>query len=229
MKFSSKENGLGDLLLFTSIFKYFPLKYTMQIPVSAQRFHILFKGLAHVEITDNIQPLQDLGQPYEHCAVQKLRNFIGNYALKTNHLPLVLYFDEDKNEKAIKILLGKKNPVIINPCCSPKWAETRNMPKDSVKDLIGHLKRQGRDIIYCSNSENRMNLDSIAEEIVDLDLATYIHLLRNCGFYCGANTGDMHLAAAVGCKCVVYNPKSGGGFNQSNWCYDHPNITNLTW
>lgn len=89
------------------------------------------------------------------------------------------------------------------------------------------LKKQAKTPIICQSSSNVMNIEGTS--LMDLDLKKYICLLRMCKTYMGANTGDEHLATAVGCKTYVFQPKDGNGFSSSEWNYNHPNSEYYNW
>jgi ADP-heptose:LPS heptosyltransferase len=231
MKFGPKRGsaGLGDVLLFTSICKYFPMKFTVQLYPEISRFAILFDHIAEVEITDFVNVLPDINNPSSHCSIEKLRNFFGKDADKFNHLPLVLHFNENSQKKALSILEGIKNPIVFNPFCSKRWSHIRNMPQEHIETTIKQFQTQGVTPIGCYHSDNYKKISGIDNQLIDLDLSVYIHLLRIAGQYVGSNTGDMHLAAAVGCKVYCFNPPSQPEFDHKNWLYNHPSITNFIW
>lgn len=229
MIIGTRSTGLGDILLFTGVCKYFPMQHKMQLLPSVSRFSILFDHLAEVEITEDIQQFPDINYPSGHACAEKLRNFLGSMADKCNLLPLVLHFDIDAHEKALGILEGIENPVIFNPYCAKHWSHIRNIPEPLTKTIIHELQEQNKTPIGCYSTKNYQEITGVGKEIFDLDLSTYIHLLRIVGEYVGANTGDMHLAAAVGCKITCYNPHSQSEFNHKNWLYQHPTVTNIIW
>lgn len=229
MKIGTKSTGLGDILLFTGVLKYFPMQHTMQLLPEVERFRILFDGLANVEITEDIEQFHDTTHPITHSSTEKLRHFLGSLADTCNPLPLVLHFDIDAQEKAVSILDGIQNPVIFNPYCAKHWAHLRNMPAKLIEEAVRQLKDMGKTPIGCYSSQNYQEVTGVNKEIMDLDLSTYIHLLRIVGEYVGSNTGDMHLAAAVGCKVTCFNPPSQSQFNHKNWLYNHPTVTNYIW
>lgn len=229
MIIGTRSTGLGDILLFTGVLKYFPMQHTMQLLPEVARFSILFDGLAEIEITENILQLEDINYPSAHASTEKLRNFFGSLADTCNPLPLVLHFDIDAHEKAISILEGIDNPVIFNPYCAKHWSHVRNMPQKLVEEVVKKLKHEGKTPIGCYSSKNYQEVTGVQKEVFDLDLSTYIHLLRIVGEYVGTNTGDMHLAAGVGCKITCYNPPSQAQFNHKNWLYQHPTVKNIIW
>lgn len=229
MKVGTQSTGLGDILLYTSVFKHFPMQHTIQLLPEVSRFSVLFDHLAEVEITDQPSVLADVKYPITHASTEKLRNFFGSTADTCNNLPLVLHFDIDAHEKAVGILEGVNNPVIFNPYCAKHWSHLRNMPAPLVERTIAELKYEGKTPVGCYSSKNYQEVTGVNKEVIDLDLSTYIHLLRIAGEYVGTNTGDMHLAAAVGCKITCYNPPSEAVFNHKNWLYQHPTITNYIW
>ena len=229
MIIGTKSTGLGDILLFTGVLKYFPMQHTIQLLPEVSRFSILFDGLAKVEITENIQQFKDVNYPVTHASTEKLRGFIGSTADTCNPLPLVLHFDIDAHERAISILEGIKNPVIFNPYCAKHWSHMRNMPAKLSEIVVEELKYEGKTPIGCYSSKNYQEVTGVNKQVLDLDLSTYIHLLRIVGEYVGTNTGDMHLAAAVGCKITCYNPPSQSQFNHKHWLYNHPTVVNHIW
>ncbi len=231
MKFGPKRDaaGLGDVLLLTAICKYFPMQHTIQLYPEYSRFSILFDHLANVEITEDVNILHEISSPTAHGATEKLRNFFGRMADSCNVLPLVLHFDTNAHQKALAILDGVEKPVIFNPFCSKHWAHVRDMPPDTIGFALRKMKESGKNAIGCYGADRYQNINGVSKEIFGLDLSTYIHLMRISGEYVGANTGDMHLAAAVGCKVTCFNPPSQAGFNHTNWLYKHPNITNIIW
>ena len=215
-KFGSSTNGLGDLLLLTSICKFFPNKFTIQIPKNKEKYSILFWGLAEVEITDDINILPDIGNG--HYATRKLRNFFSNPLVLDNR-PLVLYSDLESEEWANNFLQDKKNPIILTPNCSKQWASIRNMPKKLALDFLN----SSEEAILMINSENEFESNHKIK-LIDLDLKKTICLFRKVGFYVGCNTGDEHLATAVGCRTFVYQPQHPS-FNKEEWNYKHRNNT----
>ena len=227
MKFGSKTSGLGDVLLLTAICKYFPSKFTIQLPKEKERFKILFTGLAEVEICDQseIQTLQDLGTG--HYATRKLRNFFGDVADGMDNRPLVLYSNPEDEKWAYEFLKDIGPAAVVTPTCSKEWASVRNMPQKAIDYAINRIKSTGAKPIICQSSANR--IETSEKELVDLDLSKYISLLRRVGGYCGANTGDEHLATAVGCMTYVFQPKDGNGFVSSEWNYDHPCSSYYIW
>lgn len=227
MKFGTKSTGLGDTLLLTSVCKYFPNKFVIQLDEKQARFKSLFFGLANVEICkkEDIFELKEIGD--DHYATRKLRNFFGEMADGLDNRPLVLYADMDSEKWAFEFLKDKPNPLIFVPTCSKQWSKIRDIPDDIVNELIDAFKKTNRSIIVCQSSSNYKNIGGI--DLIDLDLKKYISLLRRVGFYIGANTGDEHLATALGCKTVVYQPKDGNGFFSREWNYKHLNSEYFIW
>lgn len=213
IKFGSKTNGLGDMLLLTSICKYAPMKYTIQIPEKQKRFSILFQGLANVEITENINTIPDIGGG--HYAVRKLRNIYGNLADVLDNRPLVLYSDSESEIWANNFLIEKcnnKTPVILQPNCSKQWNHVRAIPSKIYENIKKELLKQNVFLIDVSEMET-------------IDLKKYICLLRKVGVYFGSNTGDYHLAVSVGALCNIYEPHNNQFFQDYEWNYKHPSIS----
>jgi hypothetical protein len=227
MKFGSCTNGLGDLLLLTAVCKYFPGQFTIQIPTGKERFKILFAGLAKVEICNSaeIQPLPDLGSG--HYATRKLRNFFGDTADGLDNRPLVFYSNKEHLKWAQDFIEKTGPSVVLVPTCSKEWANVRNLPKKIFDSALEIIKSNGFKPLICQSSANRATTSEL--ELIDLDLSKYIALLRTTGIYWGCNTGDEHLAAAVGCETHVFQPKDGNGFISREWNYEHPNSNYYTW
>ena len=227
MKFGNSVHGLGDTLLLTSICKYFPNEFTVQIPHEKSKFSILFEHLAKVELCtqSEIRPLLEIG--IGHYSTRKLRGFFGSVANSMDNRPLVLYSDYKSEKWAHEFLKDKPNPIVFAPNCSTTANETRNIPDKSVSNILDAFKKNGQTAIICQMSSNYRKIDGI--ELVDIDLRNYIALLRQVGFYAGANTGDEHLATAVGCKTFVYQPVNNDKFKSYEWNYNHPNSLYYNW
>lgn len=226
MKISSLTYGLGDTLILTSVCRYFPKKFTVQLPPEKSHYSILFDHLSEVEICEKEQmtKLPDIGGG--HFATRKLRNFFGDAADGLDNRPLVLFSDKDSEVWASEFLKDKKNPCILVKNCSKYWSETRSIPDDLFTVILETVKKTHTPII-CQSSSNYTETKEI--EFVDLDLKKYIALLRQSGFYYGPNTGDEHLATAVGCRTVVWQPNDSQNFQSSEWNYFHPNSIYLNW
>jgi hypothetical protein len=221
MKFGSKTNGMGDILLLTGICKYFPNKFIIQIPKDQERFSIFFDKLAEVEISNEINYLDDIGDG--HYTTRKLRNFFGDDADSLDIRPQVLYNNIEDDKWAEDYIKDKTNPVIVVPTCSKSWAELRNVPKDLMDMVIKSLVADGKTPIICQSSLNKYSYTEY-NSIVDLDISKYISLLKICGNYVGANTGDMHLAIGLGLDCTIIQPKPCTIFNPEEWCYKNEKI-----
>jgi ADP-heptose:LPS heptosyltransferase len=226
-KFGSITSGLGDILLLTSICKYFPNKFTIQIKKDQERFKILFDGLAlNVEITENIQYIPEVGSG--HYALRKLRHFFNEKAEYLDFRPLVLYSDIESEEWAHNFLSKYNNPIIFTPHCSPHHANSRNIPRNISEQIIDQSLKNNLTPIISQNSKNKLEID-YEHQIFDLDLKKYICLLRKAGGYIGANTGDMHLAIATQCQCTIFQPANSDKFNPSEWNYPHQIIKYYQW
>lgn len=221
IKFGSKTNGMGDILLLTGVCKYFPNKFVIQIPHAQKRFSIFFEGLAETEITDQPNYLPDIG--LGHYTTRKLRNFLGNDANSLDVRPAVLYNDIESSEWASEYLKDKPNPVIVVPTCSKQWSHVRNIPRHLIDASIEQLIDNGNTPIICQSSVNSYDYNGYIN-LHDLCIKKYISLLRQAGSYCGANTGDMHLAIGVGAKCTIIQPRPSSLFNPQEWCYEHKDI-----
>lgn len=226
MKISSPTYGLGDTLILTSVCKYFPKTFTVQLPPEKSQYSILFDHLAEVEICEKekMTHLPDIGSG--HFATRKLRNFFGDDADGLDNRPLVLFSDKDSEIWASRFLKDKRDPCIVVKNCSKFWSKTRSIPDDLFPVILETIKKTHTPIV-CQSSLNYTETKEI--EFIDLDLKKYIALLRQTGFYYGPNTGDEHLAAGVGCRTVVWQPKDCQNFQSSEWNYHHPNSVYLNW
>lgn len=220
-KFGTITHGLGDILILTSVCKYFPKKFIVQLPQNKKRFSILFEGLAEVEITDSITPLPDLG--YGHYSTTKLRNFFNNTADFLDNRPLVLYSDAESEIWAKNYLQNLSNPIIFVPNCSKQHHAIRSLPQNLSDKIYGECIKNNLTPVVCEFSDNKTNYSNCLK-LCDLDLKKYVCLLRRCGRYIGANTGDMHLAISVGCLTNVYQPNDCFSFSKDQWNYNHPSI-----
>jgi hypothetical protein len=221
IKFGSKTTGMGDIILLTSVCKYFPNKCIIQLPPDKEKYSILFDGIADVEITENPEYLDDVG--FGHYSAIKLRNFFGELADYLDLRPLILHSTVESEKWAIDYLRDKPNPVIVVPTCSPQWKEIRNVPKELVNEQINVLISAGLTPILCQSKQNYYDYPNL-NNLFDLDLSKYICLLRRVGQYIGANTGDKHLAIGVGCVARIFQPKLCNLFNPFETSYKHPSI-----
>lgn len=223
IKLSSSSHGMGDILLLTAVSKHLIAnnnKPIVFLPPKIKRFSILFDGLADVKIEDSQQYLLDIGNG--HYTTRKLRNFFEDANLLDNR-PLVLYSDKESEIWAENYLSNKKNPIIFVPHCAKQWHEVRSLKEDLQKKLLENLKLDNLYPIICQSSSNPISFE-YENVLTDLDLNKYISLLRKVGVYIGCNTGDMHLAVAVGANCQVIQPQNHPLFNEDEWNYKHPSI-----
>jgi len=229
MNISSTTWGLGDGLLLTAICKIFPNKIDVHIPPDKQRFEKLFKGLANVKISSKEDcdkfAIPDIGGG--HYTTRKLRYLFGSLADSLDNRPLVLYFNEEDEQWASEYLKDKNNPVIFTPTCSPQWANVRNIPHSLAVKIYDNIVKCGGTPIVCQSKDNYYDIGE--HKLFDLEIGKYIALLRQAKMYHGANTGDYHLAVAVGCNTTVYEPEDGPMFTSSEWDYVHPNHKYIRW
>lgn len=227
---ASDQHGLGDTLMLTSLAKNITEPVTVQLPKKVERFSILFDKLAVVEVIDDdkfrgYRKTSNFGcGPYVR---QKLRGFFRNEAEYMDIRPLVLHTKPSSELWAAEYLLDKPNPVIFVPTCSPQWASVRNLPVKLAHSVYAELREKGFTPIVCQSSSNFLDIGE--HQLTDLDLSKYICLMRQVGFMVGANTGDEHLATAVGCKIIIYQPEDHSLFSSSEWNYIHPNSTYCIW
>jgi len=224
VKLSCPSHGLGDTLLLTSVCKHFlanKKKAVVSLPVKIQRFSILFDGLADVVIEDGNYHMPDIGGG--HYATRKLRNFFPN-AEHLDYRPLVLHSNPESEAWAAKYLADKPRPLIVVPNCAKQWHQVRSIEPLQFKHLLYQVRMVGFTPIICSNSSNPVVVDEGHHVLTDLDLSRYICLMRQAGQYFGCNTGDLHLAVAVGAECQVFQPSDHPLFSREEWDYKHPTI-----
>ena len=220
------SQGLGDVLLITSIAKFFPNELTVQIPTEQSRFNILFKGLAKVEncLPEDLIPLHDYGGG--HYARRKLRRFFGADAENLDVRPLILYSDPDSELWAAEYLKDKPNPLIVCPFVAKAWSQVRDLPFDIIQEILAGAKLKNQTPIIIQSGEQKWDCATLD----NLDLPKLICLMRQAGRVTTANTGLYHLAVAVGALVECYQPEDGPLFNSNEWCYkDHPTIKHYTW
>ena len=103
------------------------------------------------------------------------------------------------------------------------------MPKNIAERALTELRRQECTPIFCLSSKNLYKTDC-ENQLIDLDIKKYICLLRRVAVYFGCNTGDMHLAVAVGAMVNTFQPNVRGvTFNRVEWDYRHPSVKYFLW
>jgi hypothetical protein len=197
-----------------------------------ERFAVFVNGIADIEIVKDMpyhellrkgNSLPDIGRG--HYTIRKLRNYFGNKAEILDIRPMILYSDMESESWVNDYLKDKPSPVIIAPMCSPNAKDIRGMKEELTINLINQLQNSGHTPILCLSSSYDYNV-KINNTLKDLCIKKYICLLRRVGVYFGANTGDFHLAVAVGALANVFQPKyDPSKFDPEEWCYNHPSIT----
>lgn len=230
MRVSCGNYGMGDTLLMTSVCKYFPFKFTIMLPKDQERYRLFFDNLANVEIIENIPfelltqySLKKIGDG--HYATRMLRSLFGSeYGDLIDNRPLVLSTNFSSDKWVSNFLSNKRNPVVVSPMCSPLAKEIRGIPEVECRKIIRVLESRGYTPILMLSTSYQYSADICDNILIDLDLSKYISLLRKCGIYYGSNTGDKHLAVAVGAETHVFEPKNHPMFNPLEWDYNHPSI-----
>lgn len=225
---SSDQHGLGDTLMLTSLAKNITEPVTVQLPKKVERFSILFDKLADVEIIDDDKFRGYKNTPNFGCGPyvrQKLRGFFHNEAEYMDIRPLVLHTKPSSELWAAEYLKDKPSPIIFVPRCSPEWASVRNIPRHILDNLLWTYR--GHSVIVCQSSKNFVDIGE--HQLIDLDLSKYICLLRQVGACVSANTGDMHLAIAVGATVGCYQPEDHNLFTSSEWEYKSNQVQYYTW
>lgn len=223
IELSSPSNGLGDVLLLTAVCKNLLARgelATVILPPQIERFSILFDGLASVEIREPTSFTPDIGSG--HYATRKMRNLFPDADLRDNR-PLVLHSDPEAEQWASDFLSKYKNPIIFVPHCAKQWHDVRSFSLERTVRSLDELIKLDYQPIICESSNNPIPICS-EHILTDLSLSKYISLLRKVGHYFGCNTGDFHLAVAVGAISLVFQPKNNPFFNEEEWNYRHPSI-----
>lgn len=223
IELSSPSNGLGDVMLLTAVCKNLLARgelATVILPPQIERFSILFDGLANVEIREPTSFTPDIGGG--HYATRKMRNFFPDADLLDNR-PLVLHSDPESEQWAEDYLSNNENPIIFVPHCAKEWHNIRSFSFERSINSIENLIKIGYQPIVCENSNNPVSI-SASRKLTDLNLSKYISLLRKVGEYYGCNTGDFHLAVAVGASATIIQPKNNPLFNQTEWNYNSSTI-----
>lgn len=227
MILNSSQYGLGDTILLTSVARHLK-NPTVQLPVRQQRFEILFRGLANVDIYQEVNPtLRDVGEG--HYALRKLRGIFGSAAENMDYRPIVYADKMSEGSKRFvenHYLRGKRNPVVICPFVAKQWSAVRDIPYDLVKEIIGGAKYRGETPIVVQDSD----VDWGVETLRSLHLEDLICLMARCKKLYTANTGVYHLGVALGMNVECYMPPDSHLFQSSEWCYfNEPTIKHVTW
>jgi hypothetical protein len=229
MKVTCGNYGMGDTLLMTAICKYFPFKFTILLPKDQEKFKIFFDNLAKVEITDNVpfeimtkNSLPKLGNG--HYTTRMLRGIFGSYGDLIDNRPLVISSNFSADTWTYEYLKDKPNPVIVSPMCSALAKDIRGISENDCSKIIELLKRKRYTPILILSSSYTYDKNIAEHVLIDLEITKYLSLMKKVGLYYGSNTGDKHLAVAVGAETHVFEPENHPMFNPSEWDYNHPTI-----
>lgn len=108
--------------------------------------------------------------------------------------------------KWVGSLKAKKPLLIFHTACAPQWSHVRSRPEEWWKPIREALSEKF-DLVGDSKTP----------------LRTLAARYRAVGRYFGVNTGNWHLAMAVGCKCLVVDADACEGYDPSLWRYSLPN------
>lgn len=211
--------GLGDVLTYTPIFKYYKNAFVRFIDNDkARKVSILYDGLCKYDffkdnVGDNINGNVDVAT---HTAARRLlqlnlghispipkinsylnyidkaKDILNNYDLDPNKENLAIVADPAGSHDA-DLTFGKVRMMDLE-----RWEKILFKLKDKYNLLQFGLSHKTTKLPY-------------TKPILDLDIGT----LSACYFiikkYVGVDTGDYHLMLSVGGKCCVFSPANNEG------------------
>jgi hypothetical protein len=218
--------GIGDLLTYTPIFKYY--KNCLVKMIDNEKGHIgapLFNDLCSVVFEKNVGDNINGNVPYQtHTAAKRL------IQLGLTHVsPIPEIIIKDKEILKGVEILNKYNIDISKPILAivadangshnieNTFGKTRMMSLDRWESLLSHLSKYYQLIQF--GLSNKITDLPYTTKILDLnirDLASCYKVIRK---YLGIDTGDYHLMIAIGGKSIVFCPKNGEGNEHPYWTW----------
>lgn len=218
MILSSINDGMGDILLLTSIAKYFP-SAEIHLQPTAARFSRFFRDISSkIVITENIIPVPEIGN--DHYAKRKLRGISPDLADKC-YLPYVSC-NRQELEEGMSLIEKYHNPIVLVANSSLRWKHEREPKEPFFQNIVDRLNGLGTTVLQFGVSQNFTQLRGTIP-ILDLDMETLIKYYAAIKRFIGVDTGDTHLMLALGGQCDVYIPRFGSRMPHE-WNYDHPHI-----
>lgn len=199
--------GLGDTLAITPLAAQLGQRAVMCLPKDIERFSPLFDGLCDVKITDQYPVFPNPGNG--RFIESKLRMF-GYQCEDGKTVPkIVLKHGENVNAGKWASALRSRKPLLaFHTSCASKWAHVRSRPVEWFAPI--KLELENHFTLITEDESNPTPLRTLA--------ARY----KKIGLYFGVNTGNWHLAMAVGCKCLVIDADECDGYNPALWRYSLP-------
>lgn len=192
------ECGLGDLLVMLR-YREFKPDMIITLPTKAAHLAPLFYGVAPVFVTDH--PAQ----------APKAR---------PGAVPMLELTQSE-------ILDGQSwasdfdCPIILKVNCAKRWAHLRETDSKKWQDLVSGV--QPRTVIQIGIGSHFTPLNGTVK-ILNSDIRKMAALMKAVGVYVGVDTGEMHMAMAIGCKCFVARPKDCSDYPYSMWQYNESNM-----
>lgn len=199
--------GLGDTLTVTPLAERLGNKSIMCLPPSIERFAPLFHGLCPTKITEDAPVFPNTGKRFIES---KLMQF--GFTDFTPGTVLPIFRLTDSEIKQGTEWLAEQNPdkppLVVHTNCVKIWSHVRSRPPEFFHPILDVLRQSFAIVEIPDETDLRM-------------LAAYY---RAVGRYFGVNTGNWHLAAAVGCRCLVMDSEPVPGYDPSLWRYTVPQI-----
>ncbi len=178
----------------------------MCLPERMRPYAELFADLCPVRITDDYPVFPNPGG--ERFIESKLRLF-GFDCVDGATLPVVKLTDNELTTlRANASTLTR--PLIFHTTCAKQWAHMRSRPPAFFAPIADALAKLGFHVIADLNPAN--------------PLRHIAGIYSAIGLYCGVNTGNWHLAQAVGCRCLVIDADACDGYNPALWRYNTPAV-----
>lgn len=192
------ECGLGDLLVMLR-YRQFKNDIVITLPTKASHLAPLFYGVAPVFVTDN------------PAGIPKARPG----AIPTLELTAAEILDGEAWASEFY------NPVILKVNCAKRWTHIRETDHLKWQALVDSMP--GRQFIQLGIQSHFRPLNGTVK-LLGLDVRKMAALMKAIGIYVGVDTGEMHMAMAVGCKCFVARPSDCVDYPYSMWQYNEPNM-----
>lgn len=96
---------------------------------------------------------------------------------------------------------GRKGPIVLHP---GSGSRLKNWPPERFAALTEELLLRGRTVTWLLGpAEHGLGVPTGVTAVQKPSLADVAGLLRRCALYVGNDSGISHLAAAIGCPCLV--------------------------
>ncbi len=187
---TGQSNGMGDILLLTSICKHIP-SCTIELLPSCNKFKRFFKNQClGVRYTDTPYDLPNIGN--DHYAKCKMRSMGLNNMCYLPHIEI----SEEEITRGKELVSKYRNPVVLVVNTSVKFKAVREISKDFWNPFLDKLKQE-HDILQFGLSSNFTNFEQTIP-IVDCSIEDLICYYSAIKTYYGVETGDKHLMLACG-------------------------------